>query len=83
MHSTENSTTIEREQAQRAPGRDTQGTVEDGGAVKRPQAERRERVDEGAAIAETIMDQAHTEDVQEPPDNPRHYPERRHQTDWT
>lgn len=78
MHSTENSTTIEREQAQRAPESGTQGTVEDSGAVKRPQAERRERVDEGAAIAEAIMEQAHTEDVQEPPVNPRHYPERRH-----
>lgn len=78
MHSTENSTTIEREQAQRAPESDTQGTVEDGGAVERPQAERRERVDEGAAIADAIMEQAHTEDVQEPPDNLRRYPERRH-----
>ena len=75
MHSTENSTTIEREQAQRAPESDTQATVEDGGAVERPQAERRERVDEGAAIADAIMEQAHTEDVQEPPDNLRRYPE--------
>ena len=34
-------------------------------------------MDEGAAIAETIMEQAHTEDVQESPDNPRRYPEQR------
>ena len=83
MHSTENSTTIQREQAQRAPESDTQGTVEDGGAVERPQAERMEHVEEGAAIAEAIMEQAHNEDVQEPPDTPRRYPEGRHQTDWT
>lgn len=36
MHSTENCTTIEREQAQSAPESDTQGTVEDGGAVETP-----------------------------------------------
>ena len=68
IHSTGNSTTIERENAQRAPGSDTQGAIEDSGAVQGPQAERRECVDEGAAIAEAIM-----EDVQEPPDNPRRY----------
>lgn len=38
MHSTENRTTIEREQVQRASGKDTRVTVEGDGTVQRPQS---------------------------------------------